>query len=101
MAKDIVQVEIKKIPIRVQLDGISAEEMNNLALAVENEMMLLQEEGEVDTLKQAIRAALFFATKTYVQYKRVQNQQKETDKCMDSMISRLEQSLKTLEEPHE
>ena len=95
MAKDTVHVEIKRIPLDVKLEGVSPEEITNLVNAVENEMLILEEDGEIDTLKQAVHAALFFATKAYLQYKSIQEKQQKNDARTDKIIERLQQSLGT------
>jgi hypothetical protein len=101
MAKDTVHVEIKRIGLDVKLKGVSPEEIANLAGAVENEMFILEEDGEIDTLKQAVHAALFFATKAYLQYKDTQAEQQANNARADKIIERLQQSLNALEDSHD
>lgn len=101
MAKHTIHLEIKRIALDVKPEGVNAEELKNLAGAVENEMLILEEDGENDTLKQALRAALFFATKAYLQYKETQEKQQVTEARTDSIIKQLQQTLNTLEHPHE
>ena len=63
MPKDIIQVEIKRIPIDIEGKSLGMVEIADLAASVEKYMQELQEEGEIDTLKQALMAALHFAAK--------------------------------------
>ena len=93
MAKNIFQVEIKRIPLEVKLTDLSQEEMTKLALLVEQYMISLQEEGEIDTLKQALQAALFFAAQLLSQGKKTQEQNRKTEERADKLISLLQQSL--------
>ena len=66
MPKDIIQVEIKKIPLEVANSGLGGVELTELAAQIENYMLGIQSEGEVDTLKQALYAALHFASQAYL-----------------------------------
>ena len=67
MAKNTVSVEIKRIPIDVEIKDLGYVEVVDLASKVEREMMRLQEEeGVIDTLKQALIAALEFAAEAYL-----------------------------------
>ena len=59
MAKNTVSVEIKRIPIDVEIKDLGYVEVVDLASKVEREMMRLQEEeGVIDTLKPALIAAM-------------------------------------------
>lgn len=93
MAKNTIHLEIKRIPIDVKPEGVSDKELADLAAAVENEMALLEDDGEIDTLKQAVRVALRFAKKAYLQSKDMQAKQQENDARTDKIIERLQQSL--------
>ena len=94
MAEKSIQIEIKRFPLKVKLDDLSEQEVSALATQVEEKMnSLMQEEGEIDTLKQALKAALFFAKQNYLQEKRVQQAQKNAEEKTKKLISRLQQSL--------
>ena len=67
MAKDIVQVEINRIPLEVEAKELGVVELTDLAASVEKHMFALREEGEIDTLKQALITALHFAAQAYLQ----------------------------------
>ena len=105
MAKDIVQITIKRIPLEVDADGLSTGEITALAEAVENRMAALQEEGKIDTLSQALHAALYFAR----QYEQLKQREKEhqaaDDARKETIIRRLRDVLKdetpAPEKPHE
>ena len=66
MAKDIIQVEIRKIPLDVEIQGLGGVEITNLAAEVDKKMAEIRENGEIDTIKQALLAALYFAAQSYV-----------------------------------
>lgn len=94
MAEKSIQIEIKRFALKVKSDNLSGQEASALALQVEEKMnSLMQEEGEIDTLKQALKAAFFFAKQNYLQEKRVQQAQKNAEEKTKKLISRLQQSL--------
>ena len=94
MAEKSIQIEIKRFPLKVKLDNLSGQEASALALQVEEKMnSLMQEEGEIDTLKQALKAAFFFAKQNYLQEKNAQQAQKTAEEKTNKLISRLQQSL--------
>ena len=97
MARDIVQVEIKRIPLEIENSGLGAIELSDLAANVEKYMQQLQAEGEIDTLKQALRAALYFAAKAYLNDQNEGGKRKEEESRVDSLIAKLKTSLET---PH-
>ena len=97
MARDIVQVEIKRIPLEIENSGLGVVELSDLAANVEKYMQQLQAEGEIDTLKQALRAALYFAAQAYLNDQNEGGKRKEEESRVDSLISKLKTSLET---PH-
>lgn len=97
MARDIVQIEIKRIPLEIENSGLGVVELSDLAANVEKYMQQLQAEGEIDTLKQALRAALYFAAQAYLNDQNEGGKRKEEESRVDSLISKLKTSLET---PH-
>lgn len=95
MARDIVQVEIKRIPLEIENSGLGVVELSDLAANVEKYMQQLQAEGEIDTLKQALRAALFFAAQSYLSNQNEGGKRQEEESRVDSLISKLKSSLET------
>lgn len=94
MAKNSVVVEIKKIPVEVEIPELGYVEIADLAARVEAEMTRLQqEEGIIDTLRQALTAALQFAAKAYLKELNDGGQQKESSVRMDQLIAQLQTSL--------
>lgn len=98
MAKNTVTVEIKKIPVEVEIPQLGYVEIADLATQVEAEMKRLQEEeGVIDTLRQALTAALLFAAKNYVREVAAGGKQQEDTLRVDHLISQLQN---TLEQPN-
>ena len=95
MAKDIVQVEIKRIPIDIEAKGLGMVEIADLAASVENYMTALQQEGEIDTLKQALLAALHFAAKAYLQTQNEGGKRQEEESRVNDLIVKLQTALDT------
>ncbi len=95
MAKDIVQVEIKRIPIDIEAKGLGMVEIADLAASVEKYMADLQEEGEIDTLKQALMAALHFAAKAYLQNQNEGGKRQEEEARVNDLIAKLQTALDT------
>lgn len=93
MAKDIVQVQIKRIPLEVEAKGLGGVEMADLAASVEKHMARLQEEGEIDTLKQALMAALHFAAKAYLQTQNEGGKRQEEESRVNDLITKLQTAL--------
>ncbi len=93
MAKDIVQVEIKRIPLEVEADGLGMVEMADLAASVEQHMARLKEEGEIDTLKQALMTALHFAARAYLQTQNEGGRRQEEESRVDDLITKLQTAL--------
>lgn len=90
MPRDIVQVEIKRIPLEVENAGVGVVELFDLASGVEKYMQQLQAEGEIDTLKQALRAALHFATQAYLNSQNEGGRRQEDEARLDGLIAKLE-----------
>jgi len=95
MAKDIVQVEIKRIPLEVKDSGLGGMELADLASQIERYMLEVQAEGEIDTLKQALYAALHFASKAYLKSQNEGGKRQEELNRLDELILK----LKTAQEP--
>ncbi len=95
MPKDIVQVEIKRIPLDIEASGLGMVELTDLAASVEKYMLQLQEEGEIDTLKQALMAALHFAAQAYLQNQNEGGKRKEEESRVDDLILKLKSALDT------
>ncbi|MDO5765089.1 MAG: cell division protein ZapA [Elusimicrobiales bacterium] len=93
MAKDIVQVEIKRIPLDIEAKGLGMVEIADLAASVEKYMAELQEEGEIDTLKQALMAALHFAAKAYLQTQNEGGKRREEESRVNDLIAKLQTAL--------
>ena len=97
MGKNTVAVEIKKIPIEVEIPELGYVEIADLAAQVEAEMKRLQEEeGVIDTLRQALTVALLFAAKAYIKQLADGGKIKEDTVRLDHLISQLKL---TLEQP--
>lgn len=97
MPKDILTIEIKRIPLEIEDSGLGMIELTDLASQVERFMLQLQEDGEIDTLKQALKAALFFAAQAYLNSQSAGGKKKEEDARLDSLITKLTHELET---PH-
>ena len=96
MAKNTVSVEIKRIPIDVEIKDLGYVEVVDLASKVEREMMRLQEEeGVIDTLKQALTIALEFAAEAYLKGLAEGGKQKEDQARVEQLINKLQGALHT------
>ncbi|WP_178337863.1 cell division protein ZapA [Candidatus Avelusimicrobium facis] len=96
MPKNTVSVEIKRIPLDVEIPELGYVEIADLAAQVEKEMERLQEEeGVIDTLKQALLVALEFAAKDYLKQLSDGGKQKEDSSRVDQLISKLQGVLAT------
>lgn len=94
MAKNTVTVEIKKIPVDVEIPELGYVEIADLAAQVEKEMLRVQEDEEViDTLKQALAVALHFAAKSYLKDLKDGGRLKEEAGRLDQLISKLQNTL--------
>ena len=89
MAKDIVQVEIKRIPLEVENSGLGGMELTELASQVEAYMLQVQMDGEIDTLKQALQAALHFAAQAYLKSQNEGGKRQEEISRVDALIAQL------------
>ena len=89
MAKDIVQVEIKRIPLEVENSGLGGMELTELAAQVEAYMLQVQMDGEIDTLKQALYAALHFASQAYLKGQNEGGKRQEELNRVDVLILKL------------
>lgn len=95
MAKrNIVQVEIKHIPLDIEDEGLGVVELTDLAGQVENYMRSLD---EIDTLKQALMAALHFASQSYVKDQNEGGKRQEEESRVSDLILKLRGALET---PH-
>lgn len=94
MAKNTVSVEIKKIPVDVEIPELGYVEIADLAAKVEREMKRLQEEDDViDTLKQALIVALKFAAEAYLKEQAEGGKQKEDAARVDQLVAKLQSAL--------
>jgi hypothetical protein len=95
MPKDIVQVEIKRIPLEVENSGLGGMELTELAAQVETYMKQIQEDGEIDTLKQALQAALHFAAQAYLKSQNEGGKRQEEIARVDELILKLKAAQET------
>ncbi len=93
MAKrNIVQVEIKHIPLDIEDEGLGVVELTDLAGRVENYMRSLD---EIDTLKQALMTALHFAAQVYVKDQNEGGKRQEEESRVNDLILKLRGELET------
>ena len=90
MAKEMVQVEIKRIPLDIETTELGAVELTDLAATVEKYMQGLD---EIDTLKQALITALHFAAVAYLQRQNDGGKRKEEESRVDDLIVKLQSAL--------
>ena len=91
MAKrDIVQVEVKKIPLDMEAEELGVVEWTDLAGQVEAYMDQLD---EIDTLKRALMAALHFAAKSYTQTQNEGGKRQEETSRVNDLILKLKSAL--------
>ena len=90
MAKEIVQVEIKRIPLDIETTELGAVELTDLAATVEKYMQGLD---EIDTLKQALMTALHFAAVAYLQRQNDGGKRKEEESRVGDLIVKLQSAL--------
>ncbi len=95
MPRDIVQVEIKRIPLEIENSGLGGVELTELAAQVEAYMAQLQADGEVDTLKQALYAALHFASQAYLKSQNEGGKRQEELSRLDELILKLKSAQET------
>ena len=97
MAKNTAVVEIKHIPLEVEIPELGYVEISDLATQVEQEMQRVQEEeGIIDTLRQALTVALIFAAKAYLKDLTSGGKMQEDTVRIDNLITQLQH---TLEQP--
>lgn len=89
MSKDIIAVEIKRIPLEVENSGLGGMELTELAAQVEAYMLQTQMDGEIDTLKQALYAALHFASQAYLKSQNEGGKRQEEIARVDELILKL------------
>lgn len=93
MAKrNLVQVEIKHIALDMEDEGLGVVEWTDLAGKVENYMGQLE---EIDTLKQALMAALHFAAQAYVKDQNEGGKRQEEESRVSDLILKLRGALET------
>ena len=90
--RDLVQVEIKNIPLDVEPEGLGVVELTDLAGQVEAYMRQLD---EIDTLKQALMAALHFAAQNYAQTQNEGGKRQEETSRVSDLILKLKSALDT------
>ena len=90
MAKEVVQVEIKRSPLDIETTELGAVELTDLAATVEKYMQGLD---EIDTLKQALITALHFAAVAYLQRQNDGGKRKEEESRVDDLIVKLQSAL--------
>lgn len=95
MAKDIISVEIKRIPLEVENSGLGGMELTELAAQVEAYMLQAQMDGEIDTLKQALYAALHFAGQAYLKSQNEGGKRQEELNRVDELILKLKAAQET------
>ena len=95
MPRDIIQVEIKRIPLEIENPGVGVVELFDLAANVEKYMQQLQKDGEIDTLKQALLAALYFATQAYLNSQNEGGKRQEDEARLNELIAKLEAATDT------
>ncbi len=88
--RDLVQVEIKHIPLDVEPEGLGVVELTDLAGQVESYMRQLD---EIDTLKQALLAALHFAAQAYNQSQNEGGKRQEENSRVSDLILKLKSAL--------
>ena len=93
MPKDSIRGEIKRIPVDIEAKSLGMVEIADLAASVEKYMAELQEEGDIDTLKQALMAALHFAAKAYLQTQNEGGKRQEEESRVNDLIAKLQTAL--------
>lgn len=93
MSKNIVLLEIKHIPLEVENSELGMVELTDLATQIEDHMKQLQEDGEIDTLRQALLTALHFAARAYLNNQNEGGKRQEEEARVDSLISKLKTAL--------
>ena len=90
--KDTVQVEIKGLALEVETEGLGVVELTDLAGQVETYMT---QTDEVDTLKQALLAAVHFAAQAYIQSQSEGGKRQEENSRLNDLILKLKRAMET------
>ena len=90
--KETVQIEIRTIPLDVETEGLGVVELTDLAGQVEEYMA---HTDEVDTLKQALLAAMHFAVQTYIQAQNEGGRRNEEISRVSDLVVKLKSALET------
>ena len=90
--KETVQVEIRTIPLDVETEGLGVVELTDLAGQVEDYMA---HTDEVDTLKQALLAAMHFAVQSYTQAQNEGGKRKEEITRVSDLVLKLKSALES------
>ena len=90
--KETVQVEIRNIPLDVDTEGLGVVELTDLAGQVES---FMAHTDEVDTLKQALLAAVHFAAQAYIQAQNEGGKRKEEINRVSDLVLKLRSALET------
>ncbi|MBO7190629.1 MAG: hypothetical protein J6V32_00765 [Elusimicrobiaceae bacterium] len=90
--KETVQVEIRNIPLDVDTEGLGVVELTDLAGQVES---FMAHTDEVDTLKQALLAAVHFAAQAYIQAQNEGGKRKEEINRVSDLVLKLKSALET------
>lgn len=93
MPKNIVTIQIKRIPLEYEDSELGELELTDLAATVEKFMLNLQADGELDTLKQALRAAVHFAGQAYLNHQNEGGKRQEEENRIDALISKVKTAL--------
>lgn len=92
MQKDTIPVEIKHISLDVDPEGLGVVELSDLAHSIEEYMKSIQK-YEIDTLKQALMAALHFAILAYSRAQQEGGRKKEDEARINDLIIKIKSSL--------
>ncbi len=95
MPKDLITVEIKHIPLEVKESQLGGVELADVAAQVERFMLDVQADGEIDTLKQALLAALHFAAQAYFKNQNEGGKRREEMARVDELILKLKSAQET------
>jgi len=90
--RDLVQVTIKGIELEVEPEGLGVVELTDLAGQVEKYMA---QTDEIDTLKQALTAALHFAAQSYAQTQNEGGKRQEENSRVSDLILKLKSALES------
>ena len=90
--RNIVQVEINHLPLDIEDEGLGVVELTDLAGRVQEYMEQLD---EVDSLKQALMAAVHFAAQSYVKNQNEGAKRQEEESRVNDLILKLTGALET------